>query len=108
MNPISFMSANYVARCVGYNMTGGWGQGDKATNEYFQPLETFGQRFEEILTDIRTLGFEAIDLWLAHLNPAWATPDHVATAKLLLSKHNLKVVRFAGWFGSTPAEFEKV
>jgi L-ribulose-5-phosphate 3-epimerase len=107
MNTISFMSANYVARCVGYNMTEGWGQGDKATNDYFQPLETFGQRFEEILTDIRAMGFEAMDLWLAHLHPDWATPDHVATAKLLLSKHNLKVVSLAGGFGNTPELFEK-
>ena len=31
MNMISFMTANYVARQIGYNMTEGWMQGDNAT-----------------------------------------------------------------------------
>lgn len=106
MNTISFMSANFVARQLGYHMTGGWGQGDTATNEYFRPLETFDQRFEAILPDVRAMGFAAIDLWLAHLNSAWATGEHVAIARDLLRKHDLPVVSLAGWFGSTPEEFE--
>jgi L-ribulose-5-phosphate 3-epimerase len=105
MNTISFMTANYVARQLGYNMTGGWGQGDKATNEYFRPLETFPERFEDMLQEISDLGFTAIDLWLAHLNYAWATPEHVAVARDLLAKYGLPVVSLAGWFGSTPEEF---
>lgn len=106
MNTISFMSANYVARPLGYHMTGGWGQGDKATNQYFQPLETFAQRFEEILVAVRAMGFTAIDVWQAHLNPDWATPEHVSIATDLLSKHHLEVTSFEGWFGRTRAEFE--
>jgi sugar phosphate isomerase/epimerase len=100
------MSANYVARQVGYHMIGGWGQGDKATNESFRPLETFPQRFEQILQDIRALGFGAMDLWLAHLNSTWATNEHIAAARDLLQRYNLTVVSLAGWFGSTPEEFE--
>jgi L-ribulose-5-phosphate 3-epimerase len=99
------MSANYVARQLDYNMTGGWGQGDKATNEYFRPLETFPERFEDLLQEISDLGFTTIDLWLAHLNYAWATPDHIAIARDLLAKYGLPVVSLAGWFGSTPDEF---
>ncbi|MCI0579594.1 MAG: sugar phosphate isomerase/epimerase [Chloroflexi bacterium] len=106
MNQISFMSANYVARPLGYRMTRGWGEGDKATNEAFRPLETFGQRFIGMLQDIRALGFKAIDLWLAHLNPLWATSEHVATARAALEQHGLPVVSLAGGFGSTPEEFE--
>jgi sugar phosphate isomerase/epimerase len=101
------MSANYVARQLDYNMTRGWGQGDKATNEYFQPLATFSQRFAEILQDIRAMGFSAIDLWLAHLNPAWATEEHKAMAGDLLAKYELPVVSLAGWFGATAEEFEE-
>ena len=41
MNTISFMSANYVARQVNYQMTEGWMQGDAAPNAYFRPLDTF-------------------------------------------------------------------
>ena len=56
MTAISFIGANYVARELGYKMTGGWGQGDKATQEHFKPIETFEERFEEILRDV--LGFD--------------------------------------------------
>src|SRR5919205_4105150 len=105
-NPISFITANYVARELGYNMTGGWGQGDRATNEHFRPIETFAGRFEELLRDVRAMGFEAIDLWNAHLNWAWATEEHLSIARELLAKHNLRVTSLAGGFGSTPREFE--
>lgn len=106
INTISFMSANYVARELGYTMTRGWGQGDKATNEHFRPIGTFRERFREILQDVRALGFDAMDLWTAHLNPIWATPEHIRTAKELLDEHNLTVPSLAGGFGSTREEFE--
>jgi L-ribulose-5-phosphate 3-epimerase len=103
---ISFITANYVARQLDYHMTGGWGQGDKATNDFFRPIETFGERFDAMLREIRGLGFEAIDLWTAHLNWAWATDDHYAIARDLLQEHALSVVSTAGGFGATPAEFD--
>lgn len=106
MNIISFMTANFVARELDYKMTGGWGQGDKATNDYFQPVETYAGRFEALLREIEALDFQAIDLWLAHLNPAWATAEHSAIARDLLQQYHLPVVSLAGWFGSTPEEFE--
>jgi sugar phosphate isomerase/epimerase len=107
MNTISFMSANYVARQVGYRMTGGWGQGDRATNEYFKPLATYAGRFDEMLQDVRTMGFEALDLWTSHLNLPWATDEHIAIARDLLQKHGLQVASLAGWFGATPEQFER-
>ena len=91
MNTISFMSANFVARQVGYHMTEGWGQGDKATNDYFRPLETFAERFEAMLTEVQKMGFTVIDIWLAHLHPTWATPNHLQIARDLLVKHGLTV-----------------
>lgn len=106
LNTVSFMTANYVARQVGYNMTGGWGQGDRATNDYFRPADTFPERFERILLDVRAAGFDALDLWTGHLNWRWATDEHVATAQDLLHEHALKVSSLAGSFGSTPQEFE--
>src|SRR5690606_6159003 len=107
LNTISLMTANYVAREVGYQMTRGWGQGDKATNEAFRPIEQFGPRFETILQEARDMGFKAIDLWLAHLSPNWATDEHISTARRLLDQYELSVVSLAGWFGSSPEEFEK-
>jgi len=103
-NTISFMSANFVARELGYRMTGGWGEGDRATNAAFAPLETFPARFGAMLGEVQALGFGAIDLWLAHLHPSWATDEHVAVARELLACHNLRVASLAGGLGATPAE----
>ena len=105
-NTISFITANYVARQLDFNMTGGWGQGDRATNDYFRPLETFEARFDELLRDIRAMGFEALDLWTAHLHWSWATPEHFTIARALLDRHALSVVSLAGGFGATAEEFE--
>ncbi len=100
------MSANYVARQLGYNMTNGWGQGDGATNDYYRPVETFRERFGEFLSSIRLMGFDAVDLWTAHLNWAWATAEHITIAVDLLRAYKLRVASLAGAFGSTPSEFE--
>jgi len=105
MNAISFMSANFVARELGYNMPGGWGQGDSATNDWFRPLASFGQRFDAMLAEVAALGFGAIDLWSGHLHYAWATAEHVAVTRALLAKHQLRVASYAGGFGDNVAEF---
>src|SRR5437867_610420 len=105
VNTISFMSANFVARQLGFHMPEGWGQGETATNAYFQPLETFGQRFEELLVTVRSLGFDTIDIWTAHLNWAWATDRHIAIARDLLDRHGLAVASLGGGFGATADEF---
>jgi sugar phosphate isomerase/epimerase len=106
MNQISFMSANFVARQLSYQMTAGWMQGDRATQEYFRPVETFGERFAALLGEIKALGFGALDLWLAHLHPHWATAEHVALAREQLAQHQLTVTSLAGGFGNTAAEAE--
>jgi predicted dehydrogenase/sugar phosphate isomerase/epimerase len=105
MHTLSFMSANFVARQIGYHMSKGWMQGDDATNAWFSPLETFEARFSEMLGEVAALGFEAIDLWTAHIHWKWATPAHLDTASRLLAKHKLRPVSYAGGFGATPAEF---
>lgn len=105
-NPVSFMSANYVARQVGYDMPGGWGQGDRAANEHFRPQETYRDRLEEIVRDVRALGFEAMDLWTSHLNPDWATQRHIDVARELLAEYDLRVPSMGGWFGSNAEQFE--
>jgi hypothetical protein len=56
------MLANYVARPIGYNMAGGWGQGSKATIAYFTPVETYASRFDEYLLDVRARGFDPVDM----------------------------------------------
>lgn len=105
MNTVSFMTANYVARQIGYNMTQGWMEGDNATNAWFAPIDTYAERFGAMLDEIGGLGFDAIDLWLAHLNWRWATDEHIAIAAAALREANLSVSSLAGGFGDTPEEF---
>jgi len=103
-NPVSFITANYVARELNYRMTEGWSQGHNATSEAFSPLPTFSAKFDELLSDIRNLGFANVDLWVAHLDPSWATEDHLRIAAELLQRHGLKVISLAGGFGDSPEE----
>lgn len=100
------MSANFVARELGYMMKEGWGQGDTAANDWFSPLNTYEERLGEMLAEVSALGFKYIDLWIRHLNHTTATPAHIAIAEKLLAEHELKAVSLAGWFASTPAELE--
>src|SRR4051812_30867154 len=69
---VSCMGANFVAREVGYSLPGDWtvsdwGNGDRAANEYFRPLESYRERLAALLQEIVQMGFTAIDLWTAHL-----------------------------------------
>ena len=43
---VSFMTANYVARELGYGAADEWGPFDAATNAAFQPIGTFPERFD--------------------------------------------------------------
>ena len=103
MSRISFMSANYVAREVGYAMHG-WGHGDRATNDAFRPLETYAGKLDELLADVRRVGFDEIDVWGAHLNPVWATDEHVSVACELLARHGLKVASYEIFIGEEHVE----
>jgi sugar phosphate isomerase/epimerase len=90
---VSFMSADYVAREVGWQMHG-WGHGDRATNDAFRPLETYAERLAALLDEVRALGFGAIDVWGAHLNPEWATDEHVDAAVVALGERTLRVASY--------------
>jgi L-ribulose-5-phosphate 3-epimerase len=100
MNTISFISANFVARELGYNMTKGWMQGDAATQAFYSPLETFQTRFDAMLLEVKNMGFYAIDLWGAHLNPQWASLEHLEIARETLKTHALSVPSLAAWCGT--------
>jgi len=90
------MTANFVAREAGWAMHG-WGHGDRLTNEAFAPLETFAERFDRLLADVRALGFDTIDLWGAHLNPEWATDEHIAQAAEALLARSVSVATYGAW-----------
>jgi sugar phosphate isomerase/epimerase len=103
---LSFMSANYVGTELGYGAADDWGPFDQATNEAFAPIETFAARFEALLSTIARAGYDALDLWTAHLNWRWATPEHVRIARSALEEHELQVVSLAGSFGDTATDLE--
>jgi L-ribulose-5-phosphate 3-epimerase len=103
---VSFMTANYVARELGYGAADEWGPFDAATNAAFEPIETFPERFDALLAEITGAGFDAIDLWFGHLNWRWATDDHVAAARESLDRRDVRVASLAGSIGSTTAEVE--
>ena len=93
------MSANEVARQLGYRMTEGWSQGDLAANDHYRPIETYRERIDELFGRARALGFDAIDLWTAHLNPAWATDAHVEIVAERLAAHGLRLASLAWSMG---------
>ena len=101
---LSFITANFVARELGYRMEKGWMQGDEATQAWFSPLETFRDRFEAMLLEVKALGFSSIDLWGAHLHWRWATLQHVETARALLAQHSLAVCSYAAWVPGNAAD----
>jgi sugar phosphate isomerase/epimerase len=102
-NRISFMTANYVARETGYAMHG-WGHGDSATNAAFAPIDTYAAKLDELLADVRRLGFDTVDVWGAHLSPDWATDEHLAAAREALDRHGLGVATYATWLSPENAD----
>ena len=104
---LGVITANYVAREIGFNMTEGWMQGDRATNAYYQPLETYGERIGELLALIATQGYTTVDIWTAHLHWSWATPAHIAVLRRELERFGLQAVCYGGRFGENAAEFRQ-
>ena len=89
-------TASFVARETGYAIHG-WGHGDRLTNEAFAPLETYAERFDELLAHVQALGFAAVDIWGAHLSPAWATDEHVDASRATLARRGMRVATYAPW-----------
>lgn len=104
---VSFITANYVAREVGFHMTEGWGQGDAATQAYYRPLETYAPRINELFGLIAAQGYSYVDIWTAHLHWAWATNQHIAIVKAAAQQHGLTPLCYGGGFGHTEAEFSR-
>ena len=107
-NELSCVTANFIARECGYHLEGSWEDGQSAVEAYFRPPETFEMRFDALLAEVREMGFTAVDIWMAHLNPAWATPGQMSAARRCLERQGLRPVSVAGYFGSTLQEFEAV
>jgi hypothetical protein len=103
--PVSFMTANLVAEQAGWRIAD-WGEGDRATNAWYAPIETYRERFDQLLRTVRSFGVDRVDIWGGHLNFEWATDEHVGIARDLLEGHGLTVASYASWYGKDAEQFE--
>jgi sugar phosphate isomerase/epimerase len=108
MNPISYLTANLVARPLGFNMTQGWMQGDHATHDLFRSAEHFAARFDEMIAGICALGFTTVDLWCAHLHPSWATVRHLEATRAVLDRHHVTITAYPCHWGATVEDLRAI
>lgn len=99
----SLVTASFVTRELGYRRISNWAEGDSATQSTFAPIETYEERFNQLLDEISDLGFQAIDLWGAHLHYDWATEEHFDVARTALAAHDMTVNALAAWCSSREA-----
>lgn len=106
MNRISVNGSSFVGKPSGYHPDNRWEACVRAVNDWYRPPETFAVRFEQMLRDVRTMGFDALDIWTAgQLNWRWATQQQIALARDLLTKHRITVTSLGDNFGKTRDEF---
>lgn len=78
----------------------------RAVNEFYSSLETFAERFEQLILEVKALGFDALDVWTpGQLSWRWATAEHIAVARRLFEQHHVSVTSIGGEFGDTREDF---
>jgi len=106
MIKISLLGSCFVGNQCGYDPPKSWEECVRALSDYFFPIETFQQRFEELICHVEKLGFERMDVWQpAELNWQWAIQKHIEIARSVINKHGMEISSLAGEFGETRAEF---
>lgn len=107
----TYITANLVAREVGYALKPfTWGEADRATQDAFHG-PAFGRKFDELCGHVAGLGFRAIDIWVAHLNPLRASDGMVNEAIAILRHYGLRVAAYTaglGRAGLTRADAERI
>jgi L-ribulose-5-phosphate 3-epimerase len=94
----AFMTANYVGQALGYAGNHDWMANHRATAAQFRGPE-FAERFEDLIGGISEAGFDAIELWIAHLDPLSATPEMIDAATMIMSKYGVEVISYTAGFG---------
>jgi L-ribulose-5-phosphate 3-epimerase len=93
----AFMTANYVAEALNYKPGLEWSAYQAATYQKFHSA-AFAAEFERLLERIKELGFDALELWVAYLDPYKATVEMLDTAIRLLQSYKLEVVSYTTSF----------
>jgi L-ribulose-5-phosphate 3-epimerase len=117
---IAVSTASYIARESRYPQSGwrrddsvdpfleGWPGFESRIDESFRAIETYEARFGELASSIAALGADAVEIWMGHLNPEWASDEHVALARGLFDEHGLSVLAYNINGGPTPESVERV
>ncbi len=101
------MTANFVSRQMGYRKMADWFEGQNSACDYFRPVETYEARLDALFKEIYDLGFQYIDLWVAHLHYSWDFENYLPVLKKLLDRYGFEIVSYAGGFGGTVEQFER-
>ncbi len=92
MPVIAFNTANLVARFSGYQF-----ELAKWWDQHLLTVEkTDEKEFEAICREIAQCGYSAVELWVAHIDPAHMTPQRAQTYKVILAEYALTPVALAG------------
>ena len=92
MNRISLHCSSYVARESGYNPQMSWDPFVEDINHFYRPLDTYAERFDGLMQQIQSLGYDAVDVWEpGQLNWRWATDEHIRLAREILERRKLTV-----------------
>lgn len=106
MTIISLNCSSFVAQQYGYAPDNDWSLRVNAVNDYYSPLATFAERFEALILNVKSLGYDALDIWTpGQLSWAWATENHLNDASRLLTQHQMTVTSIGGAFGDTHDKF---
>lgn len=101
------MTANFVAKELNYKDSHDWGTCHQATYEAFHGPH-FSFKFEEMVALAKEMGFDAIELWIAHLDPIHATKEMIERAQYILQQYEMEVVSYTAGFGSPGITEEEV
>ena len=101
------MSANYVARELGYGASDEWGPFDAATAAAFEPLETFEARFDAVLgvDHVRPGSTRSTSGSVISIG-AGRRPTTSRSRVTPSTRHGVRLVSLAGSIGEKPADVE--
>lgn len=96
---VAVCTANYVAEETGYSLRPwSWGEAHRATVEAYHGPR-FAKKFDALVGRLVGLGFRDLELWVAHLDPARATPGMVDEANAILERHGARLIGYTAGLG---------
>jgi L-ribulose-5-phosphate 3-epimerase len=97
---IAFNTANLVARVSGYEFKlSNWGAQAQKTVEMTDEMA-----FHDICREIKAAGYNAVELWEAHIDPSVMNAERARLWKEILDENGLQAIAYAG--GVRPESIE--